>query len=147
MTAAQPFGPPWPLSARSAQRLMGVHADPVRVVKRALVISPIDFTVLEGVRTRQRQAQLLKAGATWTMNSRHLTGDAVDIGALVDGEVRWDWPLYIQIANAMAEAARLERVALVWGGTWARIDTLTRPLTAADLHRTKPDGPHFERPR
>lgn len=144
---AQPFGPPWSLGARSAQRLKGVDPGLVRVVNRALLISPLDFTVLEGVRTKARQAELLKAGATWTMNSRHLTGDAVDLGALVDGEVRWDWPLYIRLANAMAEAAQLEQVAIRWGGTWTRIDLLGRPLTAADLHRTKPDGPHFERPR
>ena len=77
------------LGERSRQRLEGVHHDLVRVVERAIQITPVDFTVLEGLRTIQRQQQLLAAGATTTLKSRHLTGHAVDLGAFVGGEVRW----------------------------------------------------------
>lgn len=66
-------------SQRSLNNLKGVHSDLVKEVRRALEISELDFTVIEGVRTKERQAQLFKQGATKTMNSRHLTGHAVDI--------------------------------------------------------------------
>ena len=117
------------LGKRSLQRLEGVHPDLVRVVKRAITLTPVDFTVLEGLRTLARQKQLVAAGASKTMNSRHLTGHAVDLGAYVGGQVRWDWPLYHKIAAAVKEAARLEGVPIEWGGDW----------------RWK-DGPHWQLP-
>jgi peptidoglycan L-alanyl-D-glutamate endopeptidase CwlK len=81
------------LSKKSLDRLSGVHPKLVEVVKRAIELTGIDFTVLEGVRSKARQAQLVAAGASKTMNGRHITGHAVDLGALVAGSVRWDWPL------------------------------------------------------
>jgi len=119
------------LGLRSKLRLQGVHPDLVKVVNRAIKISEVDFTVLEGLRSRARQAELLKAGATTTLNSRHLTGHAVDLGAWVTGAVRWDWPLYHKIASAMKQAAGELGIPLTWGGDWAKF----------------PDGPHFELPR
>jgi peptidoglycan L-alanyl-D-glutamate endopeptidase CwlK len=118
------------LSQKSIDRLSGVHPDLVAVVKRALEITEVDFAVLEGVRSRTRQEQLFKQKATKTMNSRHLTGHAVDLGAYVGGSIRWDWPLYYQIADAMKAAAVELEVPLTWGGDW----------------KTFPDGPHFELP-
>jgi len=118
------------LGARSKQRLKGVHDDLVKVVERAIEITEVDFAVLEGVRSRARQEQLFKQKATKTMNSRHLTGHAVDLGAYVGGSVRWDWPLYYQIADAMKAAAAELEIPLTWGGDW----------------KTFPDGPHFELP-
>ena len=119
------------LSKKSQDRLTGVHPDLVRVVKRAIEITTVDFAVLEGVRSKARQEQLVKAGASQTMNSRHITGHAVDLGARVDGEVRWDWPLYHQIAKAMKAAATELNIPIEWGGDW----------------RTFKDGPHFQLPR
>ena len=116
------------LGARSKQRLTGVHADLVRVVERAIEITTVDFTVLEGLRTPERQKALRDAGASQTLNSRHITGHAVDLGALIDGEVRWDWPLYHKIAAAMKEASKELNVPIVCGADWKRF----------------PDGPHFE---
>lgn len=118
------------LSDRSRQRLEGVHEDLIRVVERAIAITPVDFTVLEGRRTRARQERLVAAGASMTMNSRHLTGHAVDLGAWLDGDVRWDWPLYHEIASAMQEAAKDLNIALEWGGDWTSFK----------------DGPHFQLP-
>ena len=123
-----------PLTDRDHLRLAGVHPDLVRVVERARLAEP--FIVVEGLRTRERQAQLVQAGASRTMNSRHLTGHAVDLAYWLDdgdgrpeqGEVRWDWPLARKLAAAMNAAAAAEGVALVWGGDWASF----------------PDGPHFE---
>lgn len=116
------------LSPRSYKRLEGVHPDLVRMVERAIAITEVDFVVLEGLRTKERQAELLKAGASRTMNSRHITGHAVDLGAWVDKQVDWSWPLYSKIAAAMKQAATEQNVPITWGGDW----------------RTFRDGPHFE---
>jgi peptidoglycan L-alanyl-D-glutamate endopeptidase CwlK len=122
------------LSARSLKRLVGVHPDLVRVVKHAIGITSVDFTVLEGVRSAERQQELVLAGASQTMNSRHIAaktgwGHAVDLGAYVAGEIRWDWPLYHKIAVAMIHAASELGVPLEWGGDW----------------KFK-DGPHYQLP-
>lgn len=118
------------LSTRSLERLTGVHPDLARVVHRAIQITAVDFAVLEGLRTKSRQRELFAAKATKTLNSRHLTGHAVDLGAYVNGTIRWDWPLYHQIAAAMKAAAGELNIPLAWGGDWASF----------------PDGPHFELP-
>jgi peptidoglycan L-alanyl-D-glutamate endopeptidase CwlK len=115
-------------SARSERNLEGVHPDLVAVAREALQLSEIDFMITEGVRSVTRQKELFRAGATRTMNSRHLSGKAVDVAALVGGKVRWDWPLYAKIAAAFKMAAERRGVAIVWGGDW----------------RTFKDGPHFE---
>jgi peptidoglycan L-alanyl-D-glutamate endopeptidase CwlK len=116
------------LSAKSLSRLEGVHPDLVKVVHRAIENSTVDFAVLEGLRTPERQQQLVKSGASLTLKSRHLTGHAVDLGAIVGGQVRWDWPLYYKIAEAMKDAARDLKVPITWGGDWTMFK----------------DGPHFE---
>lgn len=116
------------LSQKSLDRLSGVHQDLVDVVKRAIEITEVDFTVLEGVRSIARQEQLVKAGASQTMKSRHITGHAVDLGAYVGGSVRWDWPLYNKIAIAMKAAAIELQIAIEWGGDW----------------KSFKDGPHFQ---
>lgn len=119
---------PHSFGQRSLDRLKGVHPDLVRVLKRAIAQSDLDFTVLEGLRTLDRQKQLMAQGATRTMNSRHLTGHAVDIAPVIGGAVSWDWPLYHRLAKAVKAAAVKEGVALTWGGDWARFR----------------DGPHWE---
>ena len=116
------------LGKRSRQRLEGVHPDLVRVVERAIKITEVDFTVLEGLRTVERQKKLLAKGASKTMRSRHITGHAVDLGAYVDGQVDWSWPLYHRIAAAMKRAAKELGVPITWGGDWRKF----------------PDGPHFQ---
>lgn len=116
------------LGQRSLSRLEGVHPDLVRVVKKAAAMSSLDFTVLEGLRTAARQKQLYDLGATKTLNSRHLTGHAVDLAPMVGGTVRWDWPLYHQLAAVVKAAAKAENVAVTWGGDWAKFR----------------DGPHWE---
>lgn len=121
------------MDQRSEKNLEGVHHALVGVVRRAAEIietrqEGLGFIVTEGLRTMERQAQLVKAGASRTMKSRHLTGHAVDLAATVEGEVRWDWPLYAKIATAMKLASDELGVQVVWGGGWA----------------TFRDGPHWE---
>ena len=117
------------LSKRSLSRLEGVHPDLVRVVKAAIKTTKVDFTVLEGLRTLERQKQLVARGASTTMNSRHLTGHAVDIAPYIDGEISWHWPDYHELAKYIRGAAKHEGVKnLEWGGDW----------------RNFPDGPHWQ---
>lgn len=116
------------LGKRSIERLQGVHPDLVRVVHRAIALTPVDFTVLEGLRSHERQQTLVASGASQTLNSRHITGHAVDLGAWVDNQVDWSWPLYHQIANAMKAAANELGISIVCGADWKKF----------------PDGPHFE---
>ena len=118
------FGP------RSRARLAGVHEDLVKVLERAIELTPIDFTVIEGVRSSARQKELVAAGASKTMRSRHITGHAVDIAPVLNGEIRWDWPLYKQIAPVVKQAAKEVGVPIEWGGDWLRFK----------------DGPHWQLP-
>lgn len=110
------------LGLRSRLKLRGVHPDLVKVVELAIQLSSLDFTITEGLRTKERQAQLVKAGASMTMRSRHITGHAIDFAALVGGKVRWDWPLYGTIAAAFKEAARQLDIPIIWGGDWKMRD-------------------------
>lgn len=113
---------------RSIKNLAGVNADLVRVAHKALSLSQIDFAVIEGLRTKARQAELMAAGASKTMNSRHITGHAIDIAPIIGGKIRWDWPLFDELAKAFKLAAKDENVPIVWGGDWVSFK----------------DGPHFE---
>lgn len=135
------------LGITSRLRLRGVHDDLVKVVQRAIRLTEVDFTVLEGVRSRQRQAELVKSGASKTMNSRHLTGHAVDLGALLNGSVRWDWELYLKIADAMKAASEELDIPVRWGGTWDLLYNASSPISSSILSNRFPDGPHYELPR
>lgn len=104
------------LGDRSTKNLVGVNADLVKVVKRALELSPVDFTVIEGLRTKERQAELMKQGFTRTLNSRHIIGEAVDIVPL---PVDWKNPKpFGLVAEAMKKAADELGVKITWGGDW-----------------------------
>lgn len=116
------------LSQKSLDTMNGVKDPLVNVVKRAIQISEIDFKVLEGVRTLERQKELLARKVTQTLNSKHLTGDAIDLGALKNGEITWDKASYAIIAKAMKQAAKELNVNIRWGGDF----------------KTFFDGPHFE---
>lgn len=118
----------WRLGKGSEVRLRGVHEDLALVVRRALEISELDFSVTEGMRTLERQRELVASGKSKTLNSRHLTGHAVDLAAIVDGKVSWEWKYYELLANAMKQAATELGVAIEWGGDW----------------ETFKDGPHFQ---
>ena len=116
------------LGTVSKNNLKGVHPDLVKVVEKAITLTEIDFRVTEGLRSKTRQIELVNKGASKTLNSRHITGHAVDVVALIGGAVRWDWPLYDKIAKAFKQAAQELNVPIVWGGDW----------------KTFKDGPHFE---
>ena len=122
-------------SDRSLRSMNGIHPDLRRVLDRALQESPVDFVVTEGLRTVERQRELVKQGASKTMNSRHLPGKdgksrAVDIAPMIGGQVSWDWPLYRRLAPIIKQAAKDVGVPIEWGGDW----------------RSFKDGPHWQLP-
>ena len=114
------------LGTRSLQNLSGVNPDMVAVVSKAIEITEVYFTVIEGIRNINRQRELVKAGKSTTLNSRHLTGHAVD---MVPYPVDWeDIDRFELMAEAMKEAAEELDIPIVWGGDW----------------KSFYDAPHFE---
>lgn len=141
-------------SSASLQRFSGVDDRLVQVVRLALRKSKQDFAVLEGLRSKERQAELVRKGASQTMNSRHLTGHAIDLVPIVDGKVSWDWQYYYPIAEAMREAAKELGVRVRWGGSWEVLnDTTTSTTRLVEAYvaqrreqgkKAFTDGPHYE---
>ena len=105
------------LSTRSKNKLEGVHPDMVAVVERAIELTKVDFGVTYGVRSLAEQEKLVASGRSQTMKSKHIDGHAVDLMAYVNGG-RWELNLYDEIADAMAEAARVCDVPVRWGAAW-----------------------------
>lgn len=119
---------PWKLSERSKKAMKGIHPDLAKVIRQALKTSRVDFVVLEGKRTVERQHELYKKGASKIMDSRHLHGMAVDLGVYENGTISWHWPLYIVLAAGVKQAAMDLKIPIVWGGDWQHFK----------------DGGHFE---
>lgn len=117
-------------SQRSENNLKGVNPDLVKIVRRALQLSPVDFGITEGLRTVERQRQMVAAGKSQTMNSRHISGHAVDVFAYPTSAGSWEWKYYEQIATAFKQAAKELNIPVEWGGDW----------------KTLKDGPHFQLP-
>lgn len=117
------------------ERLEGVHPELVGIIKMAAELAPFDIVVLEGVRSRERQVELVKEGHSKTLNSRHLMqkcgfGCATDVAPMVDGQISWRWPSYHKLAPIVKDAAETLGVPLEWGGDF----------------KTFPDGPHWQLP-
>lgn len=144
------------LSQRSIERLDGVKDQLVDVVVRAIEITTVDFGVTEGLRTIETQRQYVATGKSQTMDSKHLTGDAVDLVAYINGQVSWELNLYDNIADAMKQAAIEKNVALRWGAAWNVPDirlwrgTMEEAMNFYIDERRRQnkrpfiDGPHFE---
>ena len=143
------------LGNRSKERLEGVDASMQTVVRSAITITEQDFSVICGLRTRKEQEALVAKGASQTMKSKHLGGDAVDLMAYVDGG-RWELNLYDEIADAMKTSAKELGVKIRWGAAWHIDDFGAYEGTAEeamneyiDLRRSQGrrpfiDAPHFE---
>jgi|TARA_Y100000289_G_C3805919_1_gene91342 hypothetical protein len=116
------------LSKKSLAKLDKVNPDLQKLVRNAIGLSTIDFGISEGMRTKERQKILYDTGKSQTMNSRHLTGHAVDVYAWKDGAVSWEFEDYETINVAFSQASKLTNIPYVWGGSW----------------KSFKDGPHFE---
>ena len=144
------------LSQRSKDKLTGVKTELVAVVTSAIEHTTVDFGVIQGLRTLEEQKELVAKGASQTMKSKHLTGDAVDLMAYVGSRASWELNLYDDIADAMAQAAKEHNVPIKWGAAWSigNIAQWNSGMEGAmnsyiDLRRSEGrrpflDGPHFE---
>ena len=146
------------LGTQSEANLVGVRAKLICCVRYAIKRAPVDFSVFEGLRTEARQRELYRSGASRTLSSYHLTGEAVDLVPYVAGRLQWQMPLCIQVAKVMLEASRDLSVRLVWGAVWDRElaalnhDDLPGEIAAyvKRSEHTHPDrhplidGPHFQ---
>lgn len=122
------------MNIRSLQRLDKAHPDLRRLMIESAKKCPVDIEISETVRSSTKQAQMVKAGASQTLRSRHLAhpadglSRAADFFCTVDDKVRWDWPLYTKAGAHIKATAKQLGIAIVWGGDW----------------RTLKDGPHIE---
>lgn len=130
----------WTFTQRSGERLNDIHPELAKVVRLALSLSPVDFVVIEGRRSRGRQRALMAIGASLTQQSRHITGHAVDLAPWINSSIPWDdWLAFEQVGRTMKQAAGQPgsraagqlNIPLTWGGDWINFR----------------DGPHFELPR
>ena len=116
------------LSQRSLDKMIGVNPKLVEVVKLAITKSPLDFSISEGLRTVERQKELVAQKKSQTMKSRHIVGEAADICVLIDGKANWDFENYRKVADVFKECAKELGVKITWGGDWTSFK----------------DGPHFQ---
>ncbi len=143
------------LGTHSKRELIGVDGKLVLIVQEAIKITKQDFTVHDGIRTIAEQRELVRLGASQTMNSKHIIGRAVDLVPYINGKLRWEWiPIYM-ICEAMRNAAKSLDVDIRWGGAW-NINLTKSSLPPKQLvenyvaHRKSRnkrafiDGPHYE---
>jgi len=124
----------------SEKNFANVHPDLVKLARKALELSPVNFGVSEGARSVDRQRYLLGQRATQTLDSRHIPAEpmgggnnlshAIDIFPFVGGEARYDGRLFAEIKEAWDQASVLLKIPFEWGGDWK------------DFH----DAPHFQLP-
>ena len=144
------------LSANSMSKMTGIKDELHTIVCEAIRLTKVDFGVICGKRTETEQQELVAKGASQTMKSKHLTGDAVDLMAYVGSRASWELNLYDDIADAMKQAAKNKGVKIRWGAAW-HIDNFAEYEGTAedamndyiDLRRSQGrrpfiDGPHFE---
>lgn len=113
----------------NVEKLQGLHPHLVALVN-ALAATGVSFAVVDGLRTLERQKQLLKEKKTTTLNSRHLSGHAVDIVPIVDGKISWNWPDFYPLRDAMKKLSAELLIPVEWGGDW----------------KSFPDGAHWQLP-
>lgn len=120
---------------RSKKVLSELHPDLIDVMTHALSKGEIDFALIEGVRSIERQKKMVRQGRSMTMRSRHLPGPdglsrAVDVAPYIDGGIVWDWPYFYKLADVIKSSASELGIPIEWGGDW----------------RTFQDGPHWQLP-
>jgi peptidoglycan L-alanyl-D-glutamate endopeptidase CwlK len=126
-------------SKRSIDNLQGVHLDLFRLMNLSIRNTPVDFTIVEGVRTVQRQQELYAQGRTKpgkivtnadgvSNKSNHQAkadgyGHAVDLDPFVNGSVQVnDVAGLKRISDHIKSVARLNGINVVWGGDWKFVD-------------------------
>lgn len=121
--------------AESLKNLEGVDPRLVKICNLAILV--MDFKVVDGIRTLEEQRINYVRGKSWTMNSKHLDGLAVD---LAPWPVDWqDNEMFCVLAGVMKAAAHTLGVKLRWGGDWNRNNS-TRDERNRDYGHFEIDG-------
>lgn len=144
------------LSKVSLNNLRGVNPLLINLVEKAIVTTPIDFRVTEGLRSLATQRHYVEIGVSKTLDSRHLTGDAVDLVPWINGP-RWEWPVIFTLAEHIRSVAIQLNVPIRWGGVWDLKMSFTYTTAPCKLlvenyierqrklgNKVFLDGPHFE---
>jgi len=141
---------------KSSDILAKVDPKLAQLARRAIELSPVDFTITEGLRSVERQQQLVAQGASQTMKSKHIEGRAIDVAPLIDGKVSYnDWGPFYTIADAFAKAAKELKIDARWGGCWdvplrdwkkSAVNESAGYVERKRAKKQKPflDGPHYE---
>lgn len=110
----------------SIERLKGIHPDLRKLADAVLQAAPWPIRVTEGLRTLERQKQLVAIKASKTMNSRHLTGHAIDVVPYIDldrdGKIEteelYNKELFRQLIPIAKDCAEKLGTEMVWGYDW-----------------------------
>ena len=138
------------LSKKSLSRMQGIDPELHLVVTRAIHLTEVDFSVVQGLRTQIQQDELYRQGLSQVKFSKHQLGKAVDLQPWVNGSSD-DIDHYIAVAEGMRIAACECGIAIRSGLAWQCHDI--RNYSIREIHEEYIkfrgdeafiDGPHFE---
>ena len=116
---------------RTIENLQGVHPD-LQMVWHSTTL-PYFAQVIDGLRTFPEQEEMYKVGASKTLNSRHLTGHAIDFAVWPfggDKGVTWDLvergvitrdqeiEIYQKCVKALKKTAKTLGIKCTFGADW-----------------------------
>jgi len=145
-------------SERSLTQQIGVDERLVKAANLAITRSSVDFAFYEGLRSKKTQQENIEKGVSWTMNSKHITGQACDLVPHVGGQLRWEWTPILAVGEAFREAwVELYPYAqLRWGGCWDIVTGVNSEISLSTLQNQyvkrailakktpRSDGAHWE---
>jgi len=101
-------------SKRSKDKLRGVDTKLVNVLNE--VVKYFDITIIEGLRSQERQNELVEQGKSKTKFGKHVQGKAVDIAPYpIDWNARDD---FHYLGGFVLGIANRLNVKVRWGGDW-----------------------------
>jgi len=110
---------------KALANLGGVHPDIVGILKEALRYS--NFIVVEGMRTIERQGNLVAKGASLTLDSKHLVQpDGYSHGVdIAPSPIDWgDHSRFIELSEVVLSLAAKKGIEIRWGGHWSSLEDL-----------------------
>jgi peptidoglycan L-alanyl-D-glutamate endopeptidase CwlK len=128
MTTAKKFK----LSKKSLLHMKGVNKIMTELAKRVILITPVDFGILNngGFRTPEMQAELYRKGYSQLDGhvkvSHHQLGNALDLVPYIEGSYTWESveafkkinKAVLKVWAQMEKEGKVTGVQLTWGGDW-----------------------------
>tara|TARA_R110002020_G_scaffold195157_1_gene396144 strand:- start:14728 stop:15126 length:399 start_codon:yes stop_codon:yes gene_type:complete len=123
---------------KSRSRLKGVHPKLVSVLNE--VVKYFDITIIEGLRSQERQDELVEQGKSKTKFGNHVKGRAVDIAPYpIDWDSRDD---FHYLGGFVLGTAAKMGINIRWGGDWSDSSLSKSARTTKDNNFD--DLVHFE---